>query len=91
MTAWTARPTTSTGCCPSCSAASRYAAFRPKWLTGSLAELELAVLVNVAIPAAEGTTSTIDIWHSLGGQLKPSISVQVTAPMIGDRDDAAAS
>ncbi len=91
VTAWTARPTDEHRLLSEVlRGASRYEQFRPEWLTGSLAELGLAVLVDVAVPAAEGATSTTDIWHSLGGQLKPSISVRVTAPMIGDRDAAAA-
>jgi Pvc16 N-terminal domain len=88
VTAWTARPTDEHRLLSEVlRGASRYQQFQLEWLTGSLAELGLAVLVDVAMPATEGTTSTSDIWHSLGGQLKPSISMRVTAPMIGDRQD----
>ncbi|QUQ63765.1 DUF4255 domain-containing protein [Kutzneria sp. CA-103260] len=89
LTAWTARPTDEHRLLSDVlRGVSRHDQLRREWLTGSLAELGLAVLIDVAAPAAEGSASTSDIWHSLGGQLKPSISLQLTAPLSGEREEA---
>lgn len=47
---------------------------------GVLAELETAVPVTAAVPPPE-SRSIADIWSALGGELKPSLDVVVTAPM----------
>ncbi|MCP2342456.1 DUF4255 domain-containing protein [Actinomadura rupiterrae] len=47
---------------------------------GVLAELGLAVPVTAAVPPPE-SRSIADIWSALGGELKPSLDVVVTAPM----------
>jgi hypothetical protein len=52
----------------------------PARLTGSLAELGLTVPVSVALPPAENR-ATADVWSALGGELKPSLDVVVTAPL----------
>ncbi|MDX3575436.1 MULTISPECIES: DUF4255 domain-containing protein [unclassified Streptomyces] len=52
----------------------------PGRLTGSLAELGLTVPVSVALPPAE-SRATADVWSALGGELKPSLDVVVTAPL----------
>lgn len=62
---------------------SRHESMPDAWLTGSLAERELNVLLDVGGTVTEGVTAT-DIWSSLGGQYKPSISLRVTAPLLGD-------
>ncbi|QMU77659.1 DUF4255 domain-containing protein [Streptacidiphilus sp. PB12-B1b] len=52
----------------------------PGSLTGALAELGLAVPITVAMPPAE-SRSLADIWSALGGELKPSLDVVITAPI----------
>lgn len=49
-------------------------------LTGSLAELGLAVPLSVALPPGENR-ALADVWSALGGELKPSLDVVVTAPL----------
>lgn len=51
----------------------------PAALTGALAALGLAVPITVAAAPAE-SRSLADIWSALGGELKPSLDVVVTAP-----------
>lgn len=52
----------------------------PARLTGSLAELGLAVPVSVALPPTENR-ALADVWSALGGELKPSLDLVVTAPL----------
>lgn len=49
-------------------------------LQGSLAELELPVPMMVALPPPEDR-SFADVWTALGGELKPSLDVVVSAPI----------
>lgn len=49
-------------------------------LAGTLADQELPVLVTVALPPAEDRTIA-DVWSAMGGELKPSLDLVVTAPM----------
>src|SRR5919197_1576282 len=49
-------------------------------LGGPLAEVGLPVAVTVALPPPEDR-SFADVWSALGGELKPSLDVQVTAPV----------
>lgn len=67
---------------------SRTESFAPQWLTGTLAELGLAVPLAAAGPVSEGRAAT-DVWSALGGELKPAIDLRVTAPLAGQRADAA--
>jgi hypothetical protein len=48
-------------------------------LTGSPAALGLSVPVSVALPPPEDRSFT-DVWTALGGELKPSLNIVVTAP-----------
>lgn len=58
-------------------------------LTGQLAEMGLPVAVTVALPPPEDR-SWSDVWTALGGDLKPSLDVQISAPIdTGVRYDAA--
>lgn len=88
MTAWTNRPTdehrllTEVLTC-----LVRTDSLLPRWLTGTLAELGLSVHLDTAGPVSEGRAAT-DIWSALGGELKPAINLQVTAPLAGQRFDA---
>lgn len=55
----------------------------PEWLTGSLAELGLAVGLRAAGPVTEGGAAS-DVWSALGGELKPAINLKVISPLAGD-------
>lgn len=58
-------------------------------LTGRIADIGLPVPVTVAIPPPEDR-SWSDVWSALGGDLKPSLDVQVSAPIdTGVRYEAA--
>lgn len=49
-------------------------------LTGTLADLGLPVRLDVALPPVE-SRSLADLWSALGGELKPSLDLVVTAPL----------
>lgn len=49
-------------------------------LQGSIAEIGLPVAMTVALPPSQDH-SLADVWSALGGELKPSLDVQVTAPV----------
>ena len=49
-------------------------------LQGSIAEIGLPVAITVALPPSQDR-SLADVWSALGGELKPSLDVQVTAPI----------
>lgn len=53
-------------------------------LRGRLAETGLPVTVSVALPPPEDR-SFADVWSALGGELKPSLDLVVTAPVDGGR------
>lgn len=53
-----------------------------EWLTGTLAELGLGVILNSAQPPDGRATS--EMWSALGGELKPSIDLKVIAPLAGE-------
>lgn len=59
----------------------------PQRLGGSLASLQLTVSLRAARPLEDNRAVT-DVWSSLGGELKASIDLLVTAPLIGERDPA---
>ncbi len=52
-------------------------------LGGSLDATDLPVYIEVGQPASQ-ERSLADIWSALGGELKPSLDVVVTAPMAVD-------
>jgi hypothetical protein len=58
----------------------RYDAMPARLLTGSLAELGLPVPMTVALPPPEDRAFA-DVWTALGGELKPSLDVVVSAPL----------
>lgn len=58
----------------------RYEALPDDLLTGSLAALKLPVPMTIALPPPEDR-SFADVWTALGGELKPSLDVVVTAPL----------
>jgi hypothetical protein len=53
-------------------------------LSGALAELGLPVTLSVALPPPEDRAFA-DVWSALGGELKPSLDLVVTAPVDGGR------
>ena len=58
----------------------RFDALPEDLVTGSLADLGLAIPVTVALPPPEDRAFA-DVWSALGGELKPSIDVVVSAPV----------
>lgn len=56
----------------------------PELLTGSLAGLGLPVPMTIALPPPEDR-SFADVWTALGGELKPSLDVVVSAPVDAGR------
>jgi hypothetical protein len=53
----------------------------PPLLRGQLAELGLGVPLSVALPPPEDR-SFADVWSALGGELKPSLDIVVSAPVM---------
>jgi hypothetical protein len=51
-------------------------------LTGSLAELPLPVPMTIALPPPEDRSFS-DVWSALGGELKPSLDLVVSVPLVG--------
>ena len=85
VTAWTQRPedehrllSALLGCFV------RNAMLKPEELEGEIAEASLPVYIDVAQPPSQDRTLA-DVWSALGGELKPSLDVVVTAPMVVDR------
>ncbi|HEV2784629.1 MAG TPA: DUF4255 domain-containing protein [Actinophytocola sp.] len=62
----------------------RYEAVPPDLLSGSLAELGLPVPMTVALPPPEDRAFA-DVWTALGGELKPSLDLVVSAPVESGR------
>lgn len=58
----------------------RWEAVPRRLLSGSLLELNLPVPMTVAQPPPEDRAFA-DVWSALGGELKPSIDVVVSAPL----------
>jgi hypothetical protein len=58
----------------------RHDALPPELLTGTLAELNLPVPLTVGLPPPEDRAFA-DVWSALGGELKPSLDVVVSAPV----------
>jgi hypothetical protein len=53
-------------------------------LTGSLREMNLPVPLTVALPPPEDRAFA-DVWSALGGELKPSLDVVISAPVESGR------
>ena len=90
VTAWTQRPEDEHRLLSSLLACFiRHEAFPEDLLTGPLAELGLPVPITVALPPPEDR-SFADVWSALGGELKPSLDLVVSAPTsTGRRYEAA--
>jgi hypothetical protein len=57
----------------------RHDTLPPELLIGRLAEIGLPVELSVALPPPEDR-SFADVWSALGGELKPSLDIVVSAP-----------
>ncbi|WP_420123374.1 DUF4255 domain-containing protein [Nakamurella sp.] len=80
VTAWTQRPEDEHRLLAALlSCFLRHDALPTEFLTGPLAEMGLPVPVTVALPPPEDR-SFADVWSALGGELKPSLDVVVSAP-----------
>ena len=80
-TAWTSRPEDEHRLLSSLlSGFLRHEYFPPELLQGTLEGEETPVLVTVALPP-DDDRKIADTWSALGGELKPSLDVVVTAPM----------
>ena len=85
VTAWTSRPEDEHRLLSALMASFvRFDALPRDVLTGSLAELGLPVPLTLALPPPEDR-SFADVWTALGGELKPSIDLVVTAPVATGR------
>ena len=60
----------------------------PDLLVGALAGVELPVLMTIALPPP-ADRSLSDVWTALGGELKPSLDLVVTAPIVDVRVEKA--
>jgi hypothetical protein len=81
VTAWTQRPEDEHRLLSALLACFiRNAMLKPEELDGTLAEPNLPVYIDVAQPPSQDR-SLADVWSALGGELKPSLDVIVTAPM----------
>lgn len=56
----------------------------PDLLAGSLAGVDIPVLMTIALPPP-ADRSLSDVWTALGGELKPSLDLVVTAPVVDKR------
>ncbi|MDQ3151961.1 MAG: DUF4255 domain-containing protein [Actinomycetota bacterium] len=81
LTAWTQRPEDEHRLLSSLlSALLGHESIPVALLEGSLAQLELPVPLTVALPPPEDRAFA-DVWTALGGELKPSLDVVVSAPI----------
>ena len=80
VTAWTQRPEDEHRLLSALlSCFLRHDALPAELLTGPLADLGLPLPVTIALPPPEDR-SFADVWSALGGELKPSLDVVITAP-----------
>jgi Pvc16 N-terminal domain len=85
ITAWTQRPEDEHRLLAQVlSALIAHDAVPEQYLTGTLSELNLPVLLQLALPPT-ADRSLSDIWTALGGELKPSIDLRVIAPLATGR------
>jgi hypothetical protein len=81
VTAWTQRPEDEPRLLSAhLSAFIRNPMIRVEELEGTLAEPDLPVYIDVGQPPSQDR-SLADVWSALGGELKPSLDVVVTAPV----------
>ncbi|MGB3256635.1 MAG: DUF4255 domain-containing protein [Ornithinimicrobium sp.] len=81
ITAWTQRPEDEHRLLSSLLACFlRFEAMPPDLLGGSLADLGMPVPMTIGLPPPEDR-SFADVWSALGGELKPSLDLVVSAPV----------
>jgi hypothetical protein len=86
VTAWTQRPEDEHRLLSALlSAFIRNPMIKPDLLEGTLAEPDLPVYIDVGQPPSQDR-SLADVWSALGGELKPSLDVVVTAPIMVNRN-----
>ena len=86
VTAWTQRPEDEHRLLSALlSAFIRNPMIKPDKLDGALAEPDLPVYIDVGQPPSQDR-SLADVWSALGGELKPSLDVVVTAPVVLSQD-----
>ena len=80
VTAWTQRPEDEHRLLSALlSCFLRHDAIPPDLITGPLADLGLPVPMTIALPPPEDR-SFADVWSALGGELKPSLDIVISAP-----------
>ena len=85
LTAWTQRPEDEHRLLAAClSCFLRYEVLPADVLAGALADQERPAHVHIALPPAEDRNIS-DVWSALGGELKPSLDLVVTAPFVTGR------
>jgi hypothetical protein len=90
VTAWTQRPEDEHRLLSSLlTCFIRHEAIPAELLTGSLLEIGVPVPITIALPPPEDR-SFADVWSALGGELKPSLDLVVSAPTWTGRVYAAA-
>ena len=83
-TAWTQRPEDEHRLLSAMLAAiMRYDLLPERYMTALLLEHEVPLMVQIAYPPPENRQVS-DVWSSLGGDLKPSIDLVVTMPILPD-------
>ncbi|MGH3370987.1 MAG: DUF4255 domain-containing protein, partial [Nocardioidaceae bacterium] len=85
VTAWTQRPEDEhrlLSAMLSCFV--RFDALPPEILQGDLARQPIPIRVTIGLPLP-ADRSISDVWTALGGELKPSLDLIVTAPFAADR------
>jgi hypothetical protein len=81
ITAWTQRPEDEHRLLSAMLACFlRYPVLPTDVLTGDLTRLPVPVLTTIALPPPQDR-SIADVWSALGGELKPSLDLVVTAPL----------
>jgi len=89
VTAWTQRPEDEHRLLDTVlRAVLRYSALPPSLLSGTLATSRYRPILTAGLPPPEDR-GFADVWSSLGGQLKPSIDLVVTAPLEAEPIEAA--
>ncbi|HWE56862.1 MAG TPA: DUF4255 domain-containing protein [Acidimicrobiales bacterium] len=84
VTAWTQRPEDEHRLLSACLAAiMRYTNIPTEFMTPLLLESEMPLMVQIAFPPPENRQVS-DVWSSLGGDLKPSIDLVITMPILPD-------
>lgn len=90
VTAWTQRPEDEHRLLSACLACFlRHEALAPRELTGALAEQPTSVELSIALPPGQDR-SIADVWSALGGELKPSLDLVASVPVVVDRRQEAA-